>query len=82
MEDYTTSHVLTHLPRLFVLSGEQGATWKRVELQVVREHAPLATNISIAFVATRGPGYLGDIAIDDVDVVSKPCLVEEGSVFF
>ena len=74
----TTSQVLTLLPRLFFLSGEQGAAWKHIELQVVREHAPSATNISIAFVATRGPGFLGDIAIDDVDVVSRPCSADQG----
>ena len=45
---------------------------------MVREHIPLATDISFAFVATRGPGYLGDIAIDDVDVSNKPCSVEGG----
>ena len=42
------------------------------------EHAPLANNVSFAFVATRGPGYLGDIAIDDVDVSNKPCSDDRG----
>ena len=72
-------NITPYIFRLYQLSGEQGDVWKHITLQVVREHVPGGNDIAFAFLATRGFGYLGDIAIDDVAVYNTSCLPDGGN---
>ena len=72
-------NITRYLFRLYQLSGEQGDVWKHITLHVVREHLPDDNYIAFAFLATRGFGFLGDIAIDDVAVYNTSCSPDGGN---
>ncbi|XP_013393210.1 MAM and LDL-receptor class A domain-containing protein 2-like, partial [Lingula anatina] len=54
--------------KLWELSGDQGNSWQRAEVDV-----PAGAPYKIIFEAVRGTGYRGDTAIDDVVVTTGKC---------
>ena len=63
--------------RLFMLSGYQGHIWNQAQVQIISDSRPF----HLLFVAHRGDGYEGDIAIDDVMLRNESCDIP-GKVLF
>ena len=55
--------------RLFMLSGYQGNTWSQAQVQIISDSRPF----QLIFVAHRGDGSKGNIAIDDVMLYNGSC---------
>ena len=55
--------------RLFMLSGYQGNTWSQAQVQIISDSRPF----HLLFVAHRGDGWAGDMAIDDVMLRNGSC---------
>ncbi|XP_033726981.1 MAM and LDL-receptor class A domain-containing protein 1-like [Pecten maximus] len=53
---------------IWSLTGDQGASWKQVTLDI-----PSTDGLKVYFEATRGGGWQGDIAIDTVDLTPGSC---------
>ena len=54
---------------LWSASGNQGYQWTQVKVEIPDD----GNDFRVKFVVTRGNGYRGDIAIDDVTVKSGLC---------
>ena len=51
--------------RLFVIAGEQSDSWVLNHVDLLQDEINIGA-FSFLFVATRGPGYAGDIGLDDI----------------
>ena len=63
--------------RLFMLSGYQGHIWSQAQVQIISDSRPF----HLLFVAHRGDGKHGDLAIDDVMLRNGSCDIP-GKVLF
>ena len=61
--------------QLFAVMGQQEDMWKSVALSMTHFRWSQEGHIRIAFVAIRGNGTQGDLAIDGVDFSQVPCTV-------
>ena len=58
-----------NIQRLFMVSGNQGERWSQAQVQIISDSRPFY----LLFVAHRGFGYQGDMAIDDVMLHNGSC---------
>ena len=47
-------------------------------IDVKKDNWNLRGDVRMIFEAQRGSGYVGDIAIDDVEITEGPCIREQG----
>ena len=59
--------------KLYKAIGNHGDSWRELQLNIGHSRWKLG-DISILFEATRGDGYRGDMAIDDVTIGPTSCL--------
>ena len=55
--------------RLFLVSGNQGNVWSQAQVQIISDSIPF----HLLFIAHRGIGDNGDMAIDDVMLRNGSC---------
>lgn len=52
----------------FQKKGTQGNLWKNANISL-----PVYNDLSLVFEGIVGPGFRGDIALDDISVTTGPC---------
>ncbi|XP_061183018.1 MAM and LDL-receptor class A domain-containing protein 1-like [Saccostrea echinata] len=58
---------------VFAEIGDKGDNWQQTKVTLP---PPIASGANIQFVGTRGSGFRGDIAIDDIQVVTGDCVLD------
>nr|XP_022288523.1 MAM and LDL-receptor class A domain-containing protein 1-like [Crassostrea virginica] len=72
-QDIGTLEVMYEKYSYFYMMGDQGKQWRREKITLTSTDYTM--NHKIQFKATRGDGYRGDIAVDDIRVTDGQCLV-------
>ena len=57
---------------VYAITGDQGNIWHNIHVTINKPSGVTGEHV-LVFLVTRGQGYLGDVAIDDVVVSNKGC---------